>query len=252
MRFYWDIMKILLTNDDGYKSLGIKYLHNCLLNYGDVIQAAPSKNMSACSSSLSVHHRVLIRNPSKNYYIINGTPSDCVHIASKGILNKLPDIVFSGINFGSNLGDDVIYSGTVAGAIEGRHCKSSPVSISITSREPKYLMDINDKLDFILSHIFQQNYKSKNIFNINIPDIPYNKIKGIKYTKLGTRKTSLKPILNIENNRLYAEIGPVGTAIKSHESTDFNAIKSNFISITPLTVNMCDTKKIINRVFKPN
>ena len=88
MRFYWDIMKILLTNDDGYKSLGIKYLHSCLLSYGDVIQAAPSKNMSACSSSLSVHNRVLVRNPSKNYYIINGTPSDCVHIASKGILNN--------------------------------------------------------------------------------------------------------------------------------------------------------------------
>ena len=130
-------MKILLTNDDGYRSLGIKYLHNALSQYGDVVQAAPIKNMSACSSSLSVHAKVEVKNPSKDFYVIKGTPADCVHIVSKGVLKKLPDIVFSGINFGSNLGDDVIYSGTVAGAIEGRNLKYSPISISITSREPK-------------------------------------------------------------------------------------------------------------------
>lgn len=244
-------MKILLTNDDGYQSPGIKYLHNCLINYGEVIQAAPSKNMSACSSSLSVHNPVLIKNPTKNNYIINGTPSDCVHIASKGLLKKLPDIVFSGINFGSNLGDDVIYSGTVAGAIEGRYCRYSPVSISIASREPQFLSDIDEKINFILLHIFGQKYKHKNIFNINIPDVPYNKIKGIKYTLLGSRKTSLNPTIKKFNNKIFAEIGPVGNPVKSNKSTDFNAIKSNFISITPLTINMCDTKKIINRIYKP-
>ena len=246
------IMKILLTNDDGYKSPGIKYLRNCLSKYGDVVQAAPSKNMSACSSSLSVHSKVEVKNPSLNNYIIKGTPADCVHIVSKGILKRLPDVVFSGINFGSNLGDDVIYSGTVAGAIEGRHCKYSPVSISITAREPKYLSDINDKIDFILHHIFQKNYKSKNIYNINIPDIPFKKIKGIKYTLLGNRKTSLKPIIEKTNQRTMAEIGPVGKPNKSSQSTDFNAIQSKFISITPLTIDMSDTTKIINRIFKPN
>ena len=246
------IMKILLTNDDGYKSPGINYLHNCLLNYGDVVLAAPSKNMSACSSSLSVHNKVEVKNPSLNNYIIKGTPADCVHIVSKGILKKLPDIVFSGINFGSNLGDDVIYSGTVAGAIEGRHCKYSPVSISITAREPKYLLDINYKVDFILQHIFQQNYKSKNIFNINIPDIPFKKIKGIKYTILGNRKMSHNPIIKKTNQRTMADIGPVGKPNRSTRSTDFNAIQSGFISITPLTTDMSDATKIINRIFKPN
>jgi len=244
-------MKILLTNDDGYRSLGIKYLHNALSQYGDVVQAAPIKNMSACSSSLSVHTKVEIKSPSKDFYVIKGTPADCVHIISKGVLKKLPDIVFSGINFGSNLGDDVIYSGTVAGAIEGRNLKYSPISISITSREPKYLSDIDEKLKFILSHIFNKKYRSKNIFNINIPDIPFNKIKGIKYTSLGNRKTSHKPNITTTNRKVLASIGPVGTAVKSTKSNDFNAIKSKYISITPLTIDMCDHKKIINRVYKP-
>tara|TARA_B100000902_G_scaffold259011_1_gene245230 strand:- start:214 stop:951 length:738 start_codon:yes stop_codon:yes gene_type:complete len=244
-------MKILLTNDDGYRSPGIKYLHNALSQYGDVVQAAPIKNMSACSSSLSVHAKVEIKNPSKDFYVIKGTPADCVHIVSKGVLKKLPDIVFSGINFGSNLGDDVIYSGTVAGAIEGRNLKYSPVSISITSREPKYLLDIGEKLEFVLSHIFNKKYRSKNIFNINIPDIPLNKIKGIKYTCLGSRKTSHKPNITTSNQKILASIGPVGTAAKSTKSNDFNAIKSKYISITPLTIDMCDHKKIINRIYKP-
>lgn len=244
-------MKILLTNDDGYRSPGIKYLHNALSQYGDVVQAAPIKNMSACSSSLSVHAKVEIKNPSKDFYVIKGTPADCVHIVSKGVLKKLPDIVFSGINFGSNLGDDVIYSGTVAGAIEGRNLKYSPVSISITSREPKYLLDIDEKLEFVLSHIFNKKYRSKNIFNINIPDIPFNKIEGIKYTCLGNRKTSHKPNITTSNQKILASIGPVSTAVKSTKSNDFNAIKSKYISITPLTIDMCDHKKIINRIYKP-
>lgn len=244
-------MKILLTNDDGYRSLGIKCLHEALSKYGDVVQAAPLKNMSACSSSLSVHTKVEIKNPSKNFYIIKGTPADCVHIVSKGILRKKPDIVFSGINFGSNLGDDVIYSGTVAGAIEGRNLKYSPISISITSREPKYLLDIDEKLNFILSHIFDKKYRSKNIFNINIPDIPFSKIKGIKYTSLGNRKSSHKPIIAISNQKISASIGPVGLPEKSTKSNDFNAIKSKYISVTPLTIDMCDHKKIINRIYKP-
>ena len=241
----------MLTNDDGYRSPGIKYLHNALSQYGDVVQAAPIKNMSACSSSLSVHANVEIKNPSKDFYVIKGTPADCVHIVSKGVLKKLPDIVFSGINFGSNLGDDVIYSGTVAGAIEGRNLKYSPVSISITSREPKYLSDIDEKLEFILSHIFNKKYRSKNIFNINIPDIPFNKIEGIKYTCLGNRKTSHKPNITTSNQKILASIGPVSTAVKSTKSNDFNAIKSKYISITPLTIDMCDHKKIINRIYKP-
>jgi|TARA_B110000444_G_scaffold256700_1_gene293591 5'-nucleotidase len=243
-------MKILLTNDDGYKAPGIKILEKLLLKYGDVTVAGPFKNMSACSSSLSVHDKVSYKKIDSKHYIVKGTPADCIHIIGRGEMQIMPDIVFSGINFGSNMGDDVIYSGTVAGAIEGRFCKYSPIAISISSREPKYLNDIDDKVNFILTHIFQKKLKSKNIYNINIPDIPFSKIRGIKYTMLGNREISMKPNLFKSNNNLFAQIGAVGKPLKSTKKTDFNALKSNYISITPLTINMCDAKKIKNIILK--
>ena len=243
-------MKILLTNDDGYKAPGIKILERLLLNYGEVTVAGPIKNMSACSSSLSVHDRVSYKKIDSWHYAVNGTPADCIHIIGRGEMKTIPDIVFSGINYGSNMGDDVIYSGTVAGAIEGRFCKYSPVAISISSREPKYLNDIEDKVNFILSHIISQKLKSKNIYNINIPDIPFSKIRGIKYTMLGNRDISLKPELFKDGDNLLAQIGAVGKPLKSTKRTDFNALKSNYISITPLTINMCETKKIKSIIFK--
>jgi 5'-nucleotidase len=243
-------MKILLTNDDGYKAPGIKILERLLLGHGEVTVAGPSRNMSACSSSLSVHNKVSYKKIDSKHYIVKGTPADCIHIIGRGEMKYIPDIVFSGINFGSNMGDDVIYSGTVAGAIEGRFCKYSPIAISIASREPKYLNDIDDKVNLILAHIFEQKLKSKNIYNINIPDIPFSKIKGIKYTMLGNREISLKPDLFRSGDNLFAQIGAVGKPIKSTKRTDFNALKSNYISITPLTINMCETKKIKSAVFK--
>jgi len=243
-------MKILLTNDDGYKAPGIKILERLLLRHGEVTVAGPSKNMSACSSSLSVHNKVSYKKIDSKHYIVKGTPADCIHIIGRGEMKHIPDIVFSGINFGSNMGDDVIYSGTVAGAIEGRFCKYSPIAISIASREPEYLNDIDDKVNLILAHIFEQKLKSKNIYNINIPDIPFSKIKGIKYTMLGNREISLKPDLFRSGDNLFAQIGAVGKPIKSTKRTDFNALKSNYISITPLTINMCETKKIKSAVFK--
>ena len=243
-------MKILLTNDDGYKAPGIKILERLLLKYGIVTVAGPFKNMSACSSSLSVHDKVSYKKIDSKHYVVKGTPADCIHIIGRGEMKTIPDIVFSGINFGSNMGDDVIYSGTVAGAIEGRFCKYSPIAISIASREPRYLNDIDDKVNFILSHIIGQKFKSRNIYNINIPDIPFSKVKGIKYTILGNRNISLKPTLSKDGDKLFAQIGAVGNSLRSTKRTDFNAIKSNHISITPLTINMCDTKKIKSVIFK--
>jgi len=243
-------MKILLTNDDGYKAPGIKILEKLLLKYGDVTVAGPFKNMSACSSSLSVHNKVSYKKIDSKHYIVKGTPADCVHIIGRGEMKSIPDIVFSGINFGSNMGDDVIYSGTVGGAIEGRFCKYSPIAISISSREPKYLNDIDDKINLILTHIFSQKLISKNIYNINIPDIPFSKIRGIKYTMLGNRDISLKPDLFKSGDNLFAQIGAVGKSLRSTKRTDFNALKSNYISITPLTINMCETKKIKSIIFK--
>ena len=241
-------MKILLSNDDGYNQPGIRILEEILKDYGDVTVAAPHKNMSACSSALSVHSIVDVKRIDTKHYKIKGTPADCIHIVSRGLMRNLPDIVISGINYGSNLGDDVIYSGTVAAAIEGRFCKYAPFAISITSKKPKYTDDLKEKINFVFNHLFKKKYKNKNIYNINIPDIPFSKIKGIKYTILGNRQISKKPIIIKNKNTISAEIGPVGNSVKSTKNTDFKAIQNKYISITPLTTNMCDSKKIINSI----
>ncbi|MAR78499.1 MAG: 5'/3'-nucleotidase SurE [Gammaproteobacteria bacterium] len=243
-------MRILVTNDDGYNAYGIKILADRLSEYGTVTLAAPKKNKSACSSSLSVHSPVKVEVHSKANYIVSGTPADCIHIVSRGIMSSLPDIVFSGINFGSNLGDDVIYSGTVAGAIEGRFCRYSPIAISVTSRQPKYLDDLSAKIDYVLSYIFKIASKKNIIYNINIPDTPLSSIKGIKYTQLGSRHKSLRPKLMKRGASYIAEIGAVGKPKKTSLNTDFNAIKKNYISITPLTIDMCDKTKIKTGIIK--
>tara|TARA_Y100000590_G_scaffold423239_1_gene528900 strand:+ start:84135 stop:84887 length:753 start_codon:yes stop_codon:yes gene_type:complete len=243
-------LKILLSNDDGYKSKGIKILYNLLKSYGNVIVSAPHKDVSACSSYLSVNKNIRVKKLQKNYYVIFGTPADSVHIVTRGILKKLPDIVFSGINFGENMGDDVIYSGTVAAALEGRFCNYASVAVSIASKNPKYLSDITLKITPILNLFFQKLYKYNNIFNINIPDLPFNKIKGIKFTKLGRRnipKRSKK--YHKINDCVYYDIGDVGNEKIIKGATDFNVVRSGYISITPLSIDMSD-KEILNKLKK--
>ena len=190
-------MNILLSNDDGYKSSGLKALKDVLRNYGNVTTVAPHRDISASSSCLSVHAPVEIKKISANFYKVYGTPADCVHIASRGILKKIPDIVFSGVNIGSNMGDDVIYSGTVGAAIEGRHSKYGSVAISIASKNPKHTDDLHQTLEHIIEHIFHKLIKQKTIMNINIPDLPFSKIKGFKITKLGKRQLPLLSLIHI-------------------------------------------------------
>ena len=233
-------MKILLSNDDGYNSKGILILEKSLKEFGEVIVAAPKNNMSASSSCLSVHSKVQVIKKTKTLYIIDGTPADCVHILTRGILKRMPDIVFSGINFGSNLGDDVIYSGTIAAAIEGRFCKFSPVAISIASSKPKYISDLNKKLNIILEFIFRKLYKIPTIYNINIPDLAFNKIKGIKFTSLGKRSMPQKALKTVKGDKIFFNIGNRGKRLSSDDESDFVAVNKGYISITPLNINMID------------
>jgi 5'-nucleotidase len=242
-------MNILLSNDDGYNAKGIKILEKILMKYGSVTIAAPYKNVSACSSSLTVHSKIEIKKINKKCYAIKGTIADSIHILTRGILKKKPDIVISGINFGSNMGDDVIYSGTVAGAIEGRLYKHSPIAISIANRKPLYINDLEDKLELFLPMILKETVKLKTIFNINIPDVPFGKIKGVKVTKLGRRNISKRAKIDNINHKIYATIGAVGNPIPSNSFTDFNAVEHNYISITPLNTDMSDYE-IISKLKK--
>ena len=240
-------MNILLSNDDGYKSSGLKALKDVLENYGNVTTVAPYRDISASSSCLSVHGPVEINKISANFYKVYGTPADCVHIASRGILKKIPDIVFSGVNIGSNMGDDVIYSGTVGAAIEGRHSKYGSVAISIASKKPKHTDDLHQTLEHIIEHIFHKLIKQKTIMNINIPDLPFSKIKGIKITKLGKRQIPLRASVLKKDKKKFFNIGRVGKGI-SAAGNDFHAIEKGFISITPLTIDM--TNNIIYKKIK--
>tara|TARA_Y100000992_G_scaffold71618_1_gene44968 strand:- start:762 stop:1484 length:723 start_codon:yes stop_codon:yes gene_type:complete len=234
-------VNILLSNDDGYKSPGLKVLKNVLEEYGKVTTAAPHRDISASSSCLSVHKPVQIKKISKSFYKIYGTPADCVHIASRGIMKKLPDIVFSGVNIGSNMGDDVVYSGTVGAAIEGRHSKFGSVAISIASKKPEHINDLSHKLKYIIEYIFNNLISQKVIININIPDLPLSKIKGLKITKLGKRQQPHKASHLKKNQKRYFNIGGVGKGI-SAEGNDFYAIDKGFISITPLTIDMTNSR----------
>ncbi len=233
-------MNILLSNDDGYKSLGLKALKNALGIYGKVTTVAPSRDISASSSCLSVHSPVKTLKIDNNFYKCYGTPADCVHIGSRGLMNKHPQIVFSGINFGSNMGDDVIYSGTVGAAIEGRHAEYGSYAISIASKIPKYREDIALKSEFVIKYIFDNLVKHKCIYNINIPDLPFSKIKGIKFTKLGKRKISCKAKKIINDNKVFFNIGGVGAGINKMGS-DFHAINCRYISVTPIKIDMTDS-----------
>ena len=240
-------MNILLSNDDGYKSSGLKALKNVLENYGNVTTVAPYRDISASSSCLSVHGPVEINKISANFYKVYGTPADCVHIATRGILKNIPDIVFSGVNFGSNMGDDVIYSGTVGAAIEGRHSKYGSVAISIASKKPKHTDGLHLTLEHIVEHIFHKLMKKKAIININIPDLPFSKIKGIKITKLGKRQLPLRASVLKRNKKKFFNIGKSGKGI-SAAGNDFHAIEKGYISITPLTIDM--TNNIIYKKIK--
>ena len=233
-------MNILLSNDDGCKSLGLKVLRNALGSFGTVLTVSPHKDISASSSCLSVHRPVKTVMISERFYKVYGTPADCVHIGSRGILKKYPDVVFSGINFGSNMGDDVVYSGTVGAAIEGRHAKLGSYAISINSRDPKYIDDLPQKTKYVLDFVFTKLQTLKTVFNINIPDIPFSKIKGIRVSLLGKRKISKKAKRTLSKKNIFYEIGDVGMGIYT-KGTDFHNTKEGYISVTPIMIDMTDT-----------
>ena len=214
-------MRILLSNDDGYNALGMKLLAEYIKSFSEFTIVAPKNNMSACSSSLSVQKDVKIKKTRESVYSVYGTSADSVHLALRGLLKKKYHQVISGINFGCNMGDDVIYSGTVAAAIEGRSCLYTPIAISIANREPRYTDDINKKLDLFLPKFLKIKLEDRNILNVNIPDVPINMIKGVRITKLGSRKISKKAkVSKDDQDIMYGAIGDVGSPKNSSVSSN--------------------------------
>jgi 5'-nucleotidase len=229
-------MRILISNDDGYKADGIIQLAKSLSEIAEVIIVAPSENKSAASSSLTLGKPLKPIQIEKNVYAIDGTPSDCVHLALCGLIKESIDLVVTGINFGANLGDDVIYSGTVAGAIEGRFLDLPSIALSLASWDCNHFETAGEIAKILVTQIDKSPLAYNTIINVNVPDIPMTEINGIKSTRLGNRHKSEPSIQDLKDPSLYW-IGENGKEADNGEGTDFHAISNNFVSVTPLHID---------------
>jgi 5'-nucleotidase len=229
-------MRILISNDDGYEAKGIKQLTKSLSEIAEVIVVAPSENKSAASSSLTLGRPLKPIQIEKNIYAIDATPTDCVHLALCGFIKESIDLVVTGINFGANLGDDTIYSGTVAGAIEGRFLGLPSIAISLASWECNHFETAGVIAKTLVAQIGNSQIAYNTILNVNVPDIPLREIKGIRSTRQGSRHKSEPSIKDKEDPSLYW-IGENGKEADNSEGTDFHAISNNFVSVTPLQID---------------
>jgi 5'-nucleotidase len=236
-------MKFLLSNDDGYQAPGINELAHTLSTIGEVVIVAPEENKSASSSSLTLKNPLTITEYKENIYFINGTPTDCVHIALSGFLKFKPDMVISGINDGPNMGDDTIYSGTVAAAMEGYLLDIPSLAISMSQYDPKHYSTAGQVVIDLIPKI--KNLQQSILLNINVPDIPYNELNGTEITRLGKRHKA-EPIIHHpnQNDKLMYWVGAAGEPNDGGPGTDFFAIKNEKVSISPIISDLTNFNKL--------
>lgn len=236
-------MHFLVSNDDGVNATGIKALAEVLQELGKVTIYAPSGDRSGASNSLTLDRPVRIHKVDENRFAVDGTPTDCVHMALTGLMDCVPDMVASGINNAANLGDDVLYSGTVAAAIEGRYLGFPAIAFSLaTNRNDRKIRHFETAQYFIKKIILniQVNPLPKDtILNINFPNLPIDQVKGIQVTRFGNRHKAENTVQELDpRGRKIYWIGPAGPEADAGEGTDFHAIKNGFVSITPMQVDM--------------
>ncbi len=231
-------MHFLLSNDDGYQAPGIAALAEALSDLGKVTVVAPDRDRSGASNSLTLDAPLHVKQDSRGFYYVNGTPTDCVHLAITGLLEEEPDMVISGINSGANLGDDVLYSGTVAAAMEGRFLGCPAIAFSLAGVGPDDYSSAVIVARKIIQSIIQQPFDDA-LLNINIPYIEYERIEGFSVTRLGNRHKSepAQEAFDPKGRKVYW-VGPVGPEQDAGEGTDFHAIRANKVSITPLQVDL--------------
>ncbi len=232
-------MKILVSNDDGYMARGINALAEALSEIADVMVMAPDRNHSGASNSLTLHSPLRVHQAGEDRYFVNGTPSDCVHLALSGYLSDDPDIVVSGVNHGANLGDDVIYSGTVAAAMEGRFLGLPAIAVSLVGRHGKHF-DTAARVACDLVKRLQSNPLTDDvILNVNVPDLPFDELAGVEVTRLGFRHRS-EPLVEEQDprGRTIYWIGPAGPGQDAGPGTDFEAVERGAVAVTPLKVDL--------------
>lgn len=232
-------MRILVANDDGFQSPGIAALHGAMSELGEAIMVAPDRNCSGASNSLTLSRPVGVNQHASNKYSVEGTPADCVNIALRGLLETSVDIVVSGINDGPNMGDDVLYSGTVAAAMEGRFLGHTALAISMASHNPTHFDTAAKVAKKLVKQISANPLPQGTILNVNVPDIALDDVQGLRLTRLGTRHASGASIKQ-ESPRggLLFWIGAAGELNDDSDGTDFHAIAQNCVSVTPLTTDL--------------
>ncbi|NTV70844.1 MAG: 5'/3'-nucleotidase SurE [Azonexaceae bacterium] len=232
-------MRILLSNDDGYFAPGLAALAEALHGLGEVVVVAPEQNRSGASNSLTLDRPLLLKKAASGFYFVNGTPTDCVHLAVTGMLDELPDIIVSGINNGANMGDDTIYSGTVAAATEGYLLGIPSIAISLTNFEGNHYATAGRVARELVERFIRNPIREPVLLNVNVPDIPYAELKGIEVTRLG-RRHKAEPVVKMTSprNETVYWVGAAGAAADAGPGTDFNAIERNVVSITPLQIDL--------------
>lgn len=232
-------MRILLSNDDGYFAPGLACLASVLSEIAEIIVVAPERDRSGSSNSLTLDRPLSLHKSHNGFYYVNGTPTDCVHLAVTGMLDTMPDMIISGINKGANMGDDTIYSGTVAAATEGFLLGIPSFAVSLVN-----LSQGNYKTAARVAFDMVQRFKAQHLsgavlLNINVPDIDYDLLEGIEVTRLG-RRHKAEPVIKSSSPRgeTVYWIGAAGPAQDSGQGTDFYAVEHNRVSVTPLQIDL--------------
>jgi 5'-nucleotidase len=232
-------MLILLSNDDGYLAPGLATLAEHISKIADIVVVAPERNRSGASNSLTLDRPLTVRTASNGFHYVNGTPTDCVHLAVTGLIDQLPDMVISGINDGANMGDDTIYSGTVAAAMEGYLLGVPSFAVSMSQHNATHFETAAKVIVELIEHYKANAFPPPVLMNVNVPDLPYAELKGKLVTRLGKRHKA-EPVIKSKSPRgetLYW-VGPAGAAADAGEGTDFYAVDNHYVSLTPLKADL--------------
>jgi 5'/3'-nucleotidase len=233
-------MKILCTNDDGYLASGVGVLASAARRLGSVTVVAPDREQSATSHSLTLHNPLRAREASDGAWVVDGTPTDCVILAVNELLDERPDVLVSGVNHGPNMGEDVLYSGTVAAAMEATVIGIPAIALSYTGHHPEELLGWEDIVERILSGILERDvFPGDTLFNVNLPAISPDEVKGIRITSLGQRRYADSITrANDPSGKEYFWIGGGVASWRGPEHSDFQAVQDGYVSVTPLHLDL--------------
>ena len=238
-------MRILLSNDDGYFAPGLNTLADHVAKMADVVIVAPERNRSGASNSLTLDRPLTVRKAHNGYFYVNGTPTDCVHLAVTGLLDALPDMVISGINDGANMGDDTIYSGPVAAAMEGYLLGIPSFAVSMSQHGAKHYETAARVVVELIKRFENDRFPPPLLLNINVPDVPYEDLRGVAVTRLGKRHKAESVIKSTtpRGETVYWG-GAAGGAQDAGAGTDFYAVEHNQVSLTPLQIDLTQYKQL--------